>query len=101
MAKKIFRVAGDTGPNVEFQLEGINVAGYSAIMHVRRAGGDLISRAGGVISAPIGLFGFAFVAGDLIEGDHSVEFQVTNTGGQVITYPANAPITLVVRDEED
>jgi hypothetical protein len=102
MAKKIFRVQGDSGPSITFRLENVDVTGWSAVANILREQGDPITLTGSVADGPNGDFDFPFAAGDLdTVGEHRVEFQLTDTVGGVQTHPQKESMFLIVREQLD
>lgn len=102
MAKKVYRVQNDDGPPLTFQLEGVDVTGWSASAFIRREQGDLVTLTGAITAALTGEFAFPFAAGDLsVAGEHELEFQLTDNLGDKQTWPQDKALLLVVREELD
>ena len=96
-ARQIYRVSNDTGPDVTFEITGVDVTGYTFKMRVRKQDGSTFTRNGVITDAPNGRVKFLFVSGDLTEGDHEFEIEATTAGGQIVSYPDDEPIALIVR----
>lgn len=102
MAQKVFRVQGDGGPPITFQLEGVDVTGWTSRAVIRRKQGDPIILVGAVTNGPTGDFSFPFAATDLdVAGQHRVDIELTDTAAVIQTHPQKDSLVLVVREQTD
>lgn len=92
----IFRVAGDYGPDLYSELEGIDLTGKTISLTVRLEAGGEFSRDAVIDDAAAGTFHFVWLAGDLVVGRHRLEYVIVD-GSSVTRLPGQNTIALIVR----
>lgn len=94
----IYRVAGDAGPDLYTELEGIDLTGKSISLTLRYETGGEINKPAIVDNAALGLFHFEWDATDLVEGVHRLEYVITE-GVIVKRIPTVSTLVLIVRGQ--
>jgi hypothetical protein len=93
----IERVEGDIGPDLFTTVRNVDLTGVTSIeVIIRYDNGQSLTKPGIITDAPNGKFNIEWVAGDLINGDHKLEYRFL-TGSQVATLPYGLPAILRVR----
>lgn len=96
----IHYVDTDELPILSFEYEDQDLSVFASIvLRIRRPDGRLIEKAAVIDDAPGGLFHFEFAVGDLIFGHNRAEVRFTDLSGKSETFPAEAPIAIIVRGE--
>jgi hypothetical protein len=94
----INRVAGDTGPDLYSEFEGIDLTGKTISLTVRYEQGGELNKPAVIDDASAGTFHFVWDATDLVEGNHKLEYVVTESGGSIVKrFPTEKTIFLIVR----
>jgi hypothetical protein len=94
----VYRVAGDTGPDLYSELEGINLTGKSISLTVRYEAGGELNKDAVVDDAEAGTFHFVWEANDLVVGRHRMEFVIVD-GSSVTRLPSRDTLALIVRSQ--
>ena len=76
----IYRVAGDTGPDLYSELEGVNLTDKSISITVRYEAGGELNKDAVVDDAAAGTFHFVWAATDLVVGRHQLEYVIVDNG---------------------
>lgn len=93
----IERVEGNIGPDLFTTVEDVDLTGVTSIeVIVRYDNGQSLTKPGIITDAAAGEFNIEWAAGDLVDGDHKLEFRFI-TGAQVTTIPNGLPAILRVR----
>jgi hypothetical protein len=88
----------DTRPTLQIVFTGVDLSIYSSIViRVKRPDGTVIERTATIDSAADGAFHFDWQAGDLQYGTSLADIRFTETGGAVLTLPAENPLKLINR----
>lgn len=91
------RVEGNIGPDLFVTVEDLDITGVTSITAiVRYENGQELQKACTVTDAAAGEFNLEWAAGDLIVGDHGLEYRFV-VGTQITTLPEGAPYLLRVR----
>jgi hypothetical protein len=94
MADALF-TKGDTAPDLTGTctsvLAGVstpaNLTGATLALHIAKPSGAVLTATATIVSATAGEWAYTWAPGDLSEvGDHTVEVQVTYSGGRVQTF---------------
>lgn len=96
---RLFRVEGDTKPDIVAEFEGFDLTGYAIDLNVVRLNDKCrFTKAGIIDDAPAGKFHFEFVAGDLIleRGNYEAEIEFT-IGSDNFTLPREYGFLIDVR----
>ena len=97
----IYYVEGDTGPDFRVDYNQ-DVTGWTFKMRVRlEKGGKLPEKTGTIEDASNGIVTFAWLAGELVKGEHSAEVEATPATGKAFTIPADGLFSIVVRQDLD
>lgn len=98
-APHVAMVEGDALPRIAGELVGVDLDLYSSItLRLRLEDGSLVEKTATIVSADDGTFRFDLDAADLPAGNHVAEIIfVLAAGGYGETWPADAPIDVVVR----
>lgn len=91
----IYRVAGDTGPDLESCL-GVDISSMTISLALRYETGGEINKPAVVDDAAAGEFHFEWEATDLVEGKHALEYVIVN-GSEVYRLPTESTLVLIVR----
>lgn len=93
----IERVEGNIGPDIVVTVDETDLTGVSSITAiVRYENGQSLQKACIISDAVNGVFYVDWAAGDLIEGDHELEFRFVS-GANITTVPPGLPYILRVR----
>ena len=96
----VYRVAGDYGPDLYSELEGVNLTGKTVSLTVRYEAGGEISKDAVIDDAAVGQFHFVWDATDLVVGTHRMEFVIVDSAPASVTrLPAESTLALVVRPQ--
>lgn len=94
----IYRVEGDHGPDLYSELEGVDLTGKTISLTVRYELGGELSKAAVIDDAAAGEFHFVWDPTDLVEGDHRMEYVITDSAPVAVTrIPAESTLRLIVR----
>jgi hypothetical protein len=91
-------VAGDRKPELACSL-GEDLTGYTVTMKIRFEDGSSLEKTATIDDTEAGEFHFEWDAGDLVVGTHAAEIVFVDSDGLPETWPADAPLDLVVRSE--
>ena len=96
----VYRVAGDYGPDLYSELENVDLTGKTVSLTIRFELGGEISKAAVIDDAALGLFHFVFDPTDLVEGEHRMEYVITDTSPASVTrLPSQSTLLLIVRQQ--
>ena len=94
-------VTGDTAPDLTGTCTSgatpANLTGATLELHLTRPDKTVITRAGVIVDGAAGTWRYTWQTGELVAGTWAVELQVTYSGGQVQTFPADRPAYFSVR----
>lgn len=92
------RVAGNTGPDIYTVLENTDLATLLGLsVTLRREDGAVVTHDAVIDDAAAGEFHIVWDATDLVEGDHRLEYVITDAGGNVRRTPSEQTIMVKVR----
>lgn len=94
----VYRVAGDTGPDLYSELEGIDLTNKTISLTVRLEAGGEFSKDAVIDDASAGTFHFVWGATDLVVGRHSMEYVIVD-GASIVRLPSDKTIALLVRSQ--
>ena len=99
--KIVYLVTDDTGPDLPVRFEGLDLSDYSPItMEIKYADDTTLSRTVTPDGSDAELGHVAWQAGDLVEGRHEAEFQLTQTAdSKVLTLPRRFTVILEIRND--
>lgn len=92
----VYRVAGDTGPDLYSELEGIDLTGKSISLTVRLEAGGELNKDAVIDDAEAGQFHFVWDATDLVVGRHRMEYVIVDSSSTT-RLPSQDTIALIVR----
>lgn len=92
----VYRVAGDTGPDLYSELENVDLTGKTISLTVRLEAGGELNKDAVVDDAAAGQFHFVWDATDLVTGRHEMEYVIVD-GSSVTRLPSDKTIALIVR----
>lgn len=92
------RTAGDTGPDLYSEFEGVDITGWAISLTVRYESGGELNKPAVIDDALTGKFHFEWGATDLVAGNHRLEYTL-NTGATVRRIPAKQTLALIVREQ--
>lgn len=100
----IYHVAGDTGADLStvYRDENgnpIDISTMTISFTLRYEDGGEVNRPAVVDDAVNGQFHVEWQLGDIIEGEHQVEYVITDASSDVTRLPAGNPIKMVVRPQ--
>ncbi len=97
----IHRVAGDPGPKITAELEGVNITGYAFDLNLRFEDGTSAVIPANIDDASGGLFSFdlATLTNPLEAGRHQFEIVITPPVDPSYTVPTKKPGVLLVREQ--
>lgn len=94
----VYRVAGDAGPDLYSELEGINLTGKSISLTVRLEAGGELNKDAVIDDAEAGTFHFVWEPTDLVVGQHEMEFVIVDSASTT-RLPSAKTIALIVRQQ--
>jgi hypothetical protein len=95
----IYSVSLDELSRIDLEFEDRDLSIYSSItLRMRRSDGILVTQPAVIDDAPGGLCHFDWSPGDIIAGLHELEFRFI-ASGKAETFPKQAPLRVVVREQ--